>query len=56
MTCTRTLLIASILCLPLFSSCLYKMPEEDTVCLKPTTNNPNMAPQKGGGWMPGVAY
>lgn len=33
------------LLLPLMTSCLYKMPEEDYIELRPTTNNPNIIRQ-----------
>lgn len=50
---TCSLLLATLV---LCSSCLYKMPEEDFVDLRPMTNNPNVVKQMEGQWMPGATY
>ena len=39
-----------------FSSCIYKMPEEDMVDLRPTTNNPTVIPVANNGLVPGYKY
>lgn len=44
------------LMLILFSGCMYRMPSDDDVDLKPTTNNPDVVNQRDPGWMPGYRY
>lgn len=39
-------LFATLLLLPLLSGCLYKMPNDDTLCTSPNTNNPHLTGEK----------
>lgn len=45
-----TFLLSSAL---LLSGC-YQMPQEDDVCIIPTTNNPDITRERGGSPVPGV--
>jgi len=48
--------VLMFLFLSTFSSCIYKMPEEDMVDLRPTTNNPTVIPVADNGLVPGLKY
>lgn len=42
--------------LTLLTGCLYRMPQEDDVDLRPTTNNPNVIKERETNLIPGVSY
>lgn len=49
------LLLMTLLCFGA-TSCLYRMPRDDEVVVKPVTNNPSMTRDKGNGMMPGASF
>ena len=40
----------------LLSGCLYRMPKEDEIDVRPTTNNRNVISEHDAGFMPGLPY